>query len=46
MLKILVIKLLNTFVDIKVNWCHNLKSAFLVVFCFKQIRWVTFINKC
>ena len=38
MLKILVIKLLDTFFDIKPKWCHSLKRASPVGFTFKWIR--------
>ena len=37
-LKILAIKLLDTFFNIKPKWCHILKCASPVVFPFKWIR--------
>ena len=45
MLNILVIKLLDTFFNIKPKWCHSRKCASPVVFPFKRIRWVSFIYK-
>ena len=45
MLNILVIKLLDTFFNIKPKWCHSLKCASPVVFPFKWIGWVSFIYK-
>ena len=45
MLNILVIKLLDTFVNIKSKWYHSLKCASPVVFPFKWIGWVSFIYK-
>ena len=45
MLNILVIKLLDTFFNIKPKWCHSLKCASPVVFPFKWIRWVSLIYK-
>ena len=45
MLSILVIKLLDTFFNIKPKWCHSLKCLSPVVFPFKWIRWVSFIYK-
>ena len=44
-LNILVVKLLDTFFNIKPEWCHSLKCASPVVFSFKWIRWVSFIHK-
>ena len=45
MLNMLVIKLLDTFFNIKPKWCCSLKCASLVVFPLKWIRWVSFIYK-
>ena len=45
MLNILVIKLLDTFFNIKPKWCPSLKCASPVVFPFKWIRWGSFIYK-
>ena len=45
MLKMLVIKLLDTFFCIKPKWCHGLKCASAIVFPFKWIRCVSFIFK-
>ena len=45
MLNILLIKLRDTFFNIKPKWCHSLQCASPVVFHFKQIRWVGFIYK-
>ena len=45
MLNILVVKLLDTFFNIKPKWCHSLKCASVLVFPFKRIRWVSFIYK-
>ena len=45
MLKILVIKLLHTFFNIKPKWCRSLKCASPVVVPFKWIRWVSLIYK-
>ena len=45
MLNILVVKLLDTFFNIKPEWCHSLQCASPVVFPFKWIRWVSFIYK-
>ena len=33
------------FFNIKSKWCHSLKWASPVVFSFKRIRWVIFIDK-
>ena len=43
MLKILVMKLLDTFFNIKPKWCHSLKRASPIVVAFKWIRWASFI---
>ena len=45
LLNILVIKLLDIFFNINPKWCHSLKCASPVVFSFKWIRWVSFIDK-
>ena len=45
MLNIMVVKLLDTFFNIKPEWCHSLQCASPVVFPFKWIRWVSFIYK-
>ena len=44
-LEILVIKLSDTFFNIKPKWCHSLKRASPVVFPFKWIRWVSLFHK-
>ena len=44
-LNILVVKLLDTFFNIKPKWCHSLKCASPIVVPFKWIRWVSFIYK-
>ena len=44
-LNILVVKLLDTFFNIKPEWCHSLQCGSPVVFPFKWIRWVSFIYK-
>ena len=46
MLKILVMKLLDTFFNIKPKRCHSLNCASLVVFTFKWIRLTRFIFRC
>ena len=45
MLNILVVKLLDTFFNIKPELCRSLKCDSPVVFPFKWIRWVSFICK-
>ena len=45
MLKILVIKLLETFLNVKVKWCDSLKRTSPLVLAFKWIRRISFIYK-
>ena len=45
MLKILVIRLLGNFFNIEPKWFHSLKRAAPVVFPFRQLRWVSIIDK-